>query len=119
MTLTKLNRLPDAIQQFQRTLTIEPQHVEACRGLCLALRQQGKTHEAIPFAKRAVQLTQSANVEVLTELAETYFEAGQLSAASETVAKAFQSEVSTKSPMKPQVRGRLERLRNCIRKLAK
>ena len=119
MTLTKLNRLSEAIPQFQQTLHIDPQHVEACRGLSLVLRQQGQTQEAIALAKRAVQLTQSENVEVLTELAETYFEAGQMSAASDTAANALELAKKAKSPLKPQIRGRLERLRSNVRKPAK
>ncbi len=119
MTLTKLNRLPEAVQQFQQTLTIDPQHVEACRGLSFVLRQQGQAKEAIAFAKRAVQLTQSNNVEALAELAETYFEAGQMSAASDTAAKGLALAKTSKPPVNPQIRRRLERLSSNVRKSAK
>jgi len=119
MTLTKLNRLPDAVQQFRQTLTIDPQHVEACRGLSLALRQQGQPNEAIAFAKRAVQLTHSENAEMLAELAETYFEAGHKNAASDTAAKGLALAKTSKSPLSPQLRGRLERISSKARTSAK
>ena len=56
-------------------------------------------------------LFRSQNFELLLDLAETYFEAGQLSEARNAADKALALAQTTRQPLGSQVRGRLERIR--------
>ena len=67
-----------ALDYFMQALEIEPLHAGALEGVIIALRQQGKSQDAIAYALRAVELTQHGNPNVLMVLAETYAESNDL-----------------------------------------
>jgi tetratricopeptide (TPR) repeat protein len=111
LVLTKLSRLPEAIECFRRVLVIDPKHAGGCQGLSHALRQQDQWSEALRFARRAARLTHFQNPDVLLTLAETYADAGRFADAEDMAAQAL-AVARTKDPkLVPQVRRRLEEIR--------
>lgn len=78
LALGQLGQLPQAIDQLRLALRINPQRADSCYFLALAFRQQNKPAEALPYAKKAVELTSSGNPDFLLALADVYADLGQI-----------------------------------------
>lgn len=115
LVLNKLGRLPEAIACFRRVLVIDPKHAGGCQGLSHALRQQGRVSEALRLARRAAQLTRFQNPDILLTLAETYADAGRFADAENIAAQALAVTQTTDPKRVPQVRWRLEAIRERAR----
>lgn len=115
LALAKLSRWPEAGQRFRLALTIDPKHAEACQGMSHVLRQQGEMQEALRYALRADKLTNHQNASMLLTLAEAYADAGQLSEAEATAAKALQVARTTASDLTPRIRESLEEWRRLLK----
>ncbi len=112
LALAGLNRLPEATERFRKAIAIEPNHLEACDCLILALRQQGKSQEAVTISRRAAQITNHRNLDVLMTLAETYADAGQFTEALDTATRALRLAESDNPSRVPQVRRTMESIRD-------
>lgn len=104
LALAQLKHWPDAIDSFQQVLSLEPNHAHGCQGLSHALRQNGHSAEALPFALRAARLTQFEDPYVLVSLAETYLDVGRHADATTTLAKASQIAKARVPQLLPQIR---------------
>ena len=116
LVLTKLKRLPEAIERFRGVLVIDPDHLEACLSLGQSLRQVGKPQEAIKVVQRAARLTGHRNPDILAALAETFAEAGDWGHAADAAAEALEATRSSNSALATQIRGRLVVFRARARK---
>jgi len=114
LALARAGRLSAAIERFRQVLTIEPRNVDGCHNLSLALRNHGQPNEAVRFAVRAVKLTQNQSAELLISLAETYFEAGRLTDASDAAEKAANLVQTTNAKPLPQLQMLQEKLRKRV-----
>jgi tetratricopeptide (TPR) repeat protein len=116
LALTKLGRFPEAAEHFGKALTIDPDHAGACQALSDALRRSGRPVEAVGYAKRAARLTDQGNADVLLTLAEAYAAAGHPVRARDTAARALQVAPASNPELVPEIRWRLEELRELARK---
>jgi tetratricopeptide (TPR) repeat protein len=116
LALTSLDRLPEAVTCFRQALTIDPRHAGACQGLGHALREQGESAEALRYARRAARLTHDKNADVLLTLVEAYADMGRFDEASDTAARALAAAQTSDPKLVPQIRRRLEELRQMTRR---
>ena len=77
---TTLARFDDAIADFDRVLTIEPDHVIATANKALALAKWGRYDEAIEIFNRALTLDPN-NAKTLLQRGNAYFDQGMYSKA--------------------------------------
>ena len=77
LVLAKSGRPADAIVKFKAALEIEPWHAEATQAIVAILLETHRAVEAITYAERAAQATNSQNAHVLAMLADVYAAAGQ------------------------------------------
>src|SRR5262249_24553434 len=92
-----LGRRQDSIAAYRRVLQIDPDQVEACWRLSLALCDSDLPEEALPLARHAVQLTQHQSIDALMSLAIAQLETGKQAEAAETIRDAS-SLAATKAP---------------------
>ena len=104
LAMTQLNRWPEAVECFQQVLAIEPNHVQGCQGLSHAFHQQGKSEEALPFARRAVRLSRSDDPHVLVTLAEICLDVQRYDEARNALTKATQIAKARSPQLLPQIR---------------
>lgn len=97
LALAALPRRGDAIAAYRRVLEIDPNHAEACWRLSVALCDDGLPEEAIPFARRAVQLSRRQDLDGLLSLSRARFESGQKADAEELIHEAL-GLAQSKSP---------------------
>ncbi len=107
LALMKLERWPEVIARFRKLLAIDPNHVEGNLGLNRALRVQGQSAEALPFAVRAADLSRDENLDVLLALAETYAEVGRFKDAEGIANKMLKVAVIRNPSLLPEIRRRL------------
>lgn len=90
LTLTQLNRLPEATDRFREALEIEPDHSGAIHAMIAALRRRTEA-EAITYAERAAEETEYRNFGLLLVLSDIYAAAKRHDAAirSATAARRF------------------------------
>jgi tetratricopeptide (TPR) repeat protein len=115
LALTRLDRLPEATACFRQVLTIDPRHAGGCQGLGHALREQGESAEALRFARRAAALTHYQNADILLTLAEVYADLDRLEEARDTAGRALAAARTSDPKLVPQIRRRLEELRQTPR----
>lgn len=108
LVLSKLEQFDGARQHFEKTLVIDPKNIEACQNLVSVLRRLGKAGDAVNYARRAAQLTDYNQLQVLVELSETYAEAGQFTEAADITVTAIKLAESSKSHQAAALRKRLE-----------
>ena len=116
LALMKLERWPEAIERLRRLLVIDPNHVEGCLNLCQALRINHRPEEALPYARRAVELTREENLDVLAALAATHAELGQFKEAEDTAGKMLKVAAVRNPAMLAEIRSRLADWRSRARK---
>ncbi|MDA1054461.1 MAG: tetratricopeptide repeat protein [Planctomycetota bacterium] len=107
----RLNRMPEAISSFQKSLEIDPNGIDACRALIMALVQQRELDEALPWARRAVKLTNHQDLQILMTLAEVAAETGQFDEAVEAAGLALQLARLHQPSLASRIQQRLEELR--------
>ena len=107
LALVKLERWPDVIARFRKLLVIDPNHIEGNLGLNRALRVQGQSDEALPFALRAAELSREENLDILLALAETYAEMERFEDAERTANKLLKVALIRNPGMLPEIRRRL------------
>lgn len=110
LALLALQRWEEAVDQFRIVLDIDPNHSEACIACSQALRQQKKASEALPYARRADQLTGHKDIDVLVSLAETYEENYLTQKALETTRQALAIAATQRPVLAPQLRESIKRL---------
>jgi tetratricopeptide (TPR) repeat protein len=115
LALTRLDRFSEAVARFRQALAIEPRHAGACQGLSNALREQGESAEALRFARRAARLTDYQNADILLTLVEAYADTGRFGEARDTAARALAVARTSDPKLEPQIRRRLEELRQRTR----
>ncbi|MBC7817353.1 MAG: tetratricopeptide repeat protein [Planctomycetaceae bacterium] len=106
LALVKLERWPEAIARLRRLLDIDPNHLEGCISLCQVLRINHRPEEALPYARRAVELTREENLDVLAALAGTHAELGQFHEAENTASKMLKVATVRNPAMLPEIRSR-------------
>jgi len=111
LAYARLNRWPDAAERFAKAVKVDPQAATSMVALSQALRRQGKSDEAIPYAVRAVDLTSSVEPDALLNLAESYAEVANWKEAVEAEEKALKAAQSRQPQLAPQIRSRLEMFR--------
>jgi tetratricopeptide (TPR) repeat protein len=114
LALVKLDRLPEAVASFREVVKIDPNHAGGCQALSHALHRQGETAEALRYALRAARLTGFQNADVLVTLAEAYAAAGRRTEFEETSSKALESGSRSSPDALPQLRRRLEVIRETL-----
>ncbi len=111
LTQLALERWPDAATRFRQAVTIDPNQAGAYQGLSHALRQQGQTAEALRHARRAAQLTDFRNADVLLTLVDALAAANRFEEAIETAQKALDAARTSAPGLVPKIQRRLEELR--------
>jgi tetratricopeptide (TPR) repeat protein len=111
LALAKLGRWAEAGERFRRVLTIDPNHVGGCQGLCTSLREQGQAALALRFARKAVRLTRDQDPDVLLTLADTYADLGRYREAEDAAARALAAVQGRGAGLAAQIRRRLEEFR--------
>jgi len=114
LALAQLERMAEASESFRQALQIQPDHVEACAGLNLALRASGKPREALPYARRNLELTRREQLPAWMALVDTCLEAGQVSEALDALEQACQVAERSAPAQAPALRARLEQLRSRV-----
>jgi Flp pilus assembly protein TadD len=79
-TLLRLGRAPEAIEPFERTVQIQPDHLEAWTNLAAARAETHRSAEAIVAAQRALELARLRGQTALAEKLESWlnsYRAGQ------------------------------------------
>lgn len=111
LVLLKLEQFDAARKQFEKTLVIDPNNLEACRNLVSVLRHLKMPRDAVEVARRAAQLTEFKDLQILIDLAETSAEAGLFTEAADIAARALELAESSKSHQATVLRKRLESYR--------
>ena len=88
-------------------------HLLSLTGLLLALllADRGQPAEALPYARRAVRLTERRNLDMLLTLADAYAAAGRPGNALETLATAQDLAQTSNPQLLPQLRQKADQLR--------
>ena len=60
LSLARMGQLPEAVQQFEKTLQLHPDHASAHSNLCCFLLQLGRTQEAIEHGQKAIAIDPNA-----------------------------------------------------------
>jgi tetratricopeptide (TPR) repeat protein len=111
LAYAQAQRWADAADALTRVLTIDPKHAQACEGLAIALRRQGKPAEAVRYAWRRAQLGEFSEPNALVVLADSYAEAGRNREAAAAAAKAIELESASGQPLTFDIRQRMLSLR--------
>jgi tetratricopeptide (TPR) repeat protein len=90
LALLSLEKWPEGAARFRQVLLIDPTHPGGCQGLSHALRRQGRTDEALIFARRAARLTRMENVDILLSLADAYADASRWAEAADVASQAME-----------------------------
>jgi tetratricopeptide (TPR) repeat protein len=104
LVLLKLNRSVEACDWFRTSLEISPQHVGGHQGLAHALLAAGRPAEALPCARRAAELTQGQNLDVLITLADVAHAAQSGPEADDALRRAINLASRTKPELLPPLR---------------
>ena len=104
LTMSQLNRWPDAVECFRQVLELDPRHAYGSQGLAHAFHQQGQFAEALPFAIRAARLTRFDDPYILVTLAEAYLDVERLTDAKSALDKATPVAKSRAPQLLPQIR---------------
>src|SRR4029079_15870726 len=100
----------EAIQHFRNVLEIDPNHADACYRLGAVLCDEGLPQQALPFALRSVELTESGNLDALLGLTRSYISGERFNEAQATITRALVL-AQAKSPNRvPEVRGWMNRI---------
>ena len=60
LSLARMGQLPEAVQQFEKTLQLHPDHASAHSNLSCFLAQLGRTQEAIEHGQKAIAINPNA-----------------------------------------------------------
>ena len=107
----KLEHWDQAVEWLHSLLRLDPRHAGGCQAMAHVLRQLHRAEEALPYAQRAAQLTQSQNSDILLTLAEVYHDLKREADAAHTADLALTAASRSSQSLSPTVRGRLEELR--------
>ena len=107
MLFRSLERWPEAIARLERLLVIDPHHIEGRFNLCQALRINHRPKEALPHARRAVELTREENLDMLATLAQTHAELEQFAEAEATARTMLKLAAIRNPAMLPEIRSRI------------
>ncbi len=107
----RLNRLPEAGEEFHKAATIDPRHPGALQSLAHVLRKLGKPAEGVEYAKRAAKLTNYENADMLLTLADVCLDAGLMAEAEESATRALSAAQKSDARLIPSVRRRLEEIK--------
>lgn len=111
LVLAKLGQSEAARKQFEKTLVIDPKNLDACRNLASTLRHLDKSTEAVKFGRRAAQLTDYKDLQVLIEFAEMCAESDQYAEAADVTVIALKLAQTNKSHQATVLRKRLDSYR--------
>ena len=107
-----LEKLPEGRATFERLYRLNPDHAGGCQGLSHVLRRQKEYAEAVRYARRAAQLTESKHADILLSLCDAYADAGRRAEAIETADLALRV---ADGGLADQIRQRLAKLREAPR----
>jgi len=110
--LLRLGRHREAREQFRVLLEIDPNLAAGYQGLAQAIRGEGNAAEAIPHARRAVELTNSRDIDMLMTLAEVYADAGRLRDAARSFETAARVAEWNSPQSLPHIRSQANELRS-------
>ncbi|MFM8250714.1 MAG: tetratricopeptide repeat protein [Planctomycetota bacterium] len=99
----------EAGEHFRQALKLQPAQAQAWRGLSHVLRTAGEPAQAVVCAQRAVELSQSLNIDMLVSLADAHWDAQQPTAAVQALQQAHDRS-RAQSPSSVTTRRLAERL---------
>jgi tetratricopeptide (TPR) repeat protein len=108
----KLKRWSEAADRFKAAIKIDPQDVSSCVSLSEALGQMEKWSDAVIYAKQAVALTNSAEPNLLNNLASAYSKNGQVDEAIKAAEQALKVARSAQPALVPHLQILLDQLRS-------
>jgi tetratricopeptide (TPR) repeat protein len=108
----KLKRWSEAADRFKAAIKIDPQDVSSCVSLSDVLGQMEKWSDAVVYARQAVTLTNSAEPNLLKNLAAAYSKNGQLDEAIKAAEQALKVAQSTQPALVPHLQIMLDQLRS-------
>lgn len=80
----KLDKITEGRATFEKLYRFNPTHAGGCQGFSHILRKQGEFKEAVRYARRAAQLTESSQPDILLSLCDAYVDAGRVRDAIDT-----------------------------------
>ena len=101
----------EAGDHFRQVLQLQPEQAQAWQGWSHVLRKVGELNQAVVCAQRAVELTQSLNLDMLVSLADAHWDAQQRPDAVQVLQQAYDRS-RAQSPSSVTTRRLAERLRN-------
>jgi tetratricopeptide (TPR) repeat protein len=107
----RLAHWDQALEWLHGLLRLDPRQAGGCQAMAHVLRQLQRADEALPYAQRAAQLTQSQNSDILLTLAEVYHDLHRDAEAARTAELALAAASRSQQSLSPVSRGRLEELR--------
>ena len=105
-----LDNVVEGRATFERLYRFNPSHAGGCQGFSHILRKQGEFKEAVRYARRAVELTESRNADILLSLCDAYADAGRMNDAIDSAEKAL--EVADNADLNRRITERLDRLKS-------
>jgi tetratricopeptide (TPR) repeat protein len=108
----KLKRWSDAADRFKAAIKIDPQDVSSCVSLCEVLGQMEKWSDVVVYARQAVDLTNSAEPNLLKTLAVAHSKNGQLDEALKAAEQALKVAQSAQPALVPHLQILLDQLRS-------
>jgi Flp pilus assembly protein TadD len=111
-SLLRLNRVPEAEEAFRQAAVIDPRHPGALQSLAHILLKQGKSADAVDFAKRAAKLTNYEDADVLLTLADVCLAAGQIPEAEEAARRVMPAAQKGDVRLLPTIRRRLDEIKS-------
>lgn len=104
--LRLLHRRPDAVQAFLRARRLNPESAGVLRDLVRCLGEDGKPHDALPYAREAASL-EPTDPAVLGNLAACLMQCGELAEARTTITRAL--ELDPNDPINKRIHKMLAR----------
>ncbi len=113
LTLVALGKRDDARKAFEYVLELNPQSLEACRALIQLAQEDGDHPKSIDWARRAVQINQERDPDLLFLLSECYLRGGQPTEAKQAVERVLKlAEQQQNAALTRRAKSRLESLRS-------
>ncbi len=108
----KLKRWSEAADRFKAAIKIDPQDVSSYVSLCEVLGQMENWSDVVVYARKAVTLTNSAEPNLLKNLAAAYSKNGQLDEAIKAAEQALKVAQSAQPALVPHLQIMLDQLRS-------
>lgn len=112
LAFAKLDRWTEAVERLRKSVTIDPQGLQALVMLSQALRRSGRLDESISYAKLAIQRGGDQDPDVILNLSDVYADAGRWNEAMQTAEKGMAVAQLHRPRMVPQFRQRLADFRS-------